>query len=142
MYKTVDRKLTIKNGGDKNSSDLVLRRGFTFACDVPKRIRNVVNVGNIEIKEYMYKICFEVVQGIFFCHIFLGLIIVLKRKLVRILKKGLKITFINPNTEEQIVQAMAGVLAYNLAENDDKVIFDYKNSSSYQNSHSIEEEEL
>lgn len=24
---------------DKNSSDLVLRRGFTFACDVPKRIR-------------------------------------------------------------------------------------------------------
>ncbi len=31
-------------------------------------------------------------------------------------KKGLKITFINPNTEEQIVQAMAGVLAYNLAE--------------------------
>lgn len=32
---------------DKNSSDLVLRRGFTFACDVPKRIRNVVNVGNI-----------------------------------------------------------------------------------------------
>ena len=43
---------------------------------------------------------------------------------------GLKITFINPNTEEQIVQAMAGVLAYNLAENDDKVIFDYKNSSS------------
>ena len=90
----------------------------------------------------MYKICFEVVQGIFFCHIFFCLIIVLKRKLVRILKKGLKITFINPNTEEQIVQAMAGVLAYNLAENDDKVIFDYKNSSSYQNSHSIEEEEL
>ena len=79
----------------------------------------------------MYKICFEVVQGIFFCHIFFVLIIVLKRKWVRILKKGLKITFINPNTEEQIVQAMAGVLAYNLAENDDKVIFDYKNSSSY-----------
>ena len=90
----------------------------------------------------MYKICFEVVQGIFFCHIFFGLIIVLKRKQVRILKKGLKITFINPNTEEQIVQVMAGVLAYNLAENDDKVIFDYKNSSSYQNYHSIEEEEL
>ena len=35
---------------DKNSSDLVLRRGFTFACDVPKRIRNVVNVGNIRNK--------------------------------------------------------------------------------------------
>ena len=70
----------------------------------------------------MYKICFEVVQGIFFCHIFFVLIIVLKRKWVRILKKGLKITFINPNTEEQIVQAMAGVLAYNLAENDDLII--------------------
>ena len=76
----------------------------------------------------MYKICFEVVQGIFFCHIFFVLIIVLKRKWVRILKKGLKITFINPNTEEQIVQAMAGVLAYNLAENDDGVTFDYQNS--------------
>ena len=58
------------------------------------------------------------------------------------MKKGLKITFINPNTEEQIVQAMAGVLAYNLAENDDIVIFDYKNSSSYQNSHEEMEDEL
>ena len=59
------------------------------------------------------------------------------------MKKGLKITFINPNTEEQIVQAMAGVLAYNLAERDDKIIFDYKNSSSYQNSHEeMEDEEL
>ena len=57
------------------------------------------------------------------------------------MKKGLKITFINPNTEEQIVQAMAGVLAYNLAENDEKVTFDYKSSSSYQNSHSMEDEE-
>ena len=57
------------------------------------------------------------------------------------MKKGLKITFINPNTEEQIVQAMAGVLAYNLAENDNKIIFDY-NSSAYQNSHSMEDEEL
>lgn len=56
------------------------------------------------------------------------------------MKKGLKITFINPNTEEQIVQAFAGSLAYNLAENDNKIIFDYKDSSSYQNSHSIEEE--
>ena len=56
------------------------------------------------------------------------------------MKKGLKITFINPNTEEQIVQAMAGVLAYNLAENDDKITFDYKKSSSYQNSHEIEDE--
>ena len=59
------------------------------------------------------------------------------------MKKGLKITFINPNTEEQIVQAMAGVLAYNLAESDDKITFDYKNSSSYQNFHEeMEDEEL
>ena len=57
------------------------------------------------------------------------------------MKKGLNITFINPNTEEQIVQAMAGVLAYNLAENDNKIKFNY-NSNSYQNSHSIEEEEI
>lgn len=57
------------------------------------------------------------------------------------MKKGLKITFINPNTEEQIVQAMAGVLAYNLAENDEKATFDYSNS--YQNSHEeMEDEEL
>jgi hypothetical protein len=61
---------------------------------------------------------------------------------VRILKKGLKITFINPNTEEQIVQAMAGVLAYNLAENDERIVFDYNNSKSYQNSHKIEDEEI
>ena len=62
---------------------------------------------------------------------------------MRILKKGLKITFINPNTEEQIVQAMAGVLAYNLSESDDKITFDYKTSSSYQNSHEeMEDEEL
>ena len=58
---------------------------------------------------------------------------------MRILKKSLNITFINPNTEEQIVQAMAGVLAYNLAENDNKIIFDY-NSNTYQDSHSIEDE--
>ena len=30
---------------------------------------------------------------------------------------------------------MAGVLAYNLAENDDGVTFDYKITNSYQNSH-------
>lgn len=60
---------------------------------------------------------------------------------MRILKKGLKITFINPNTEEQIVQAMAGVLAYNLAENDENIKFDY-NSNSYQNSRIMEEQEL
>ena len=75
-------------------------------------------------------------------HIFLVLIIVLKRKKVRILKKGLNITFINPNTEEQIVQAMAGILAYNLAENDEKIKFDYKNLNSFQDSHSIEDDEL
>ena len=60
---------------------------------------------------------------------------------MRILKKGLNITFINPNTEEQIVQAMAGVIAYNLAANDEKIKFDY-NSNAYQNSHSMEDEEL
>ena len=42
-------------------------------------------------------------------------------------KKELHITFNNRNTEEQIVQAMAGVLAYNLAENDEKIKFTYKN---------------
>ena len=60
---------------------------------------------------------------------------------MRILKKSLNITFINPNTEEQIVQAMAGGLAYNLAENDNKIIFDY-NSNAYQDFHSIEDEKL
>ena len=59
------------------------------------------------------------------------------------MKKSLNITFINPNTEEQIVQAMAGVLAYNWAESDDKITFDYKNSSSYQNSYEeMDDEEL
>ena len=59
---------------------------------------------------------------------------------MRILKKNLNITFINPNTEEQIVQAMAGMLAYNLAENDEKIKFDYSNSNSFQDSHDIEDE--
>lgn len=57
---------------------------------------------------------------------------------MRILKKSLNITFINPNTEEQIVQAMAGVLAYNLAENDEKIKFDY----NFRNSHKEIENEL
>ena len=61
---------------------------------------------------------------------------------MRILKKSLNITFINPNNEEQIVQAMAGVLAYNLAESDDKITFDYKNSNTYQNSHKEIEDEI
>ena len=59
---------------------------------------------------------------------------------MRILKKSLNITFINPNTEEQIVQAFAGVLAYNLAENDEKIKFDYSNSNSFQDSHNKEDE--
>lgn len=50
-------------------------------------------------------------------------------------KRKLKITFVNPNTEEQIVQAMASVLAYNLAEKEEKVVFDYKKKRE------IEEEE-
>lgn len=58
---------------------------------------------------------------------------------MRILKKSLNITFINPNTEEQIVQAMAGVLAYNLAENDEKIKFDYNNLNSFQDSHDVKD---
>ena len=61
---------------------------------------------------------------------------------MRILKKSLNITFINPNTEEQIVQVMAGVLAYNLAENDEKIKFNYNNSNTYQNSYKEIEDEL
>ena len=92
----------------------------------------------------MCEIYFEIIRSVFFyfSYIFKILIIVLKRKWVRILKKGLKITFINPNTEEQIVQAMAGVLAYNLAGNDERVTFNYKTTNSYQNSHKEIEEEL
>lgn len=56
------------------------------------------------------------------------------------MKKSLNITFINPNTEEQIVQAISGVLAYNLAENDEKIKFDYSNSNSFQDSHNMEDE--
>ncbi|MCI8444087.1 MAG: hypothetical protein HFJ37_02790 [Clostridia bacterium] len=58
------------------------------------------------------------------------------------MKKSLNITFINPNTEEQIVQAMAGVLAYNMAENDENIKFDYKNLSAYQNSYQKKEDKL
>lgn len=61
---------------------------------------------------------------------------------MRILKKSLNITFINPNTEEQIVQAMAGVLAYSLAEKDEKITFDYSNSNSFQDSQKEIEDEL
>lgn len=59
---------------------------------------------------------------------------------MRVLKKSLNITFINPNAEEQIVQAMAGVLAYNLAENDKKIKFDYSDSNSFRDSHDMEDE--
>ena len=45
-----------------------------------------------------------------------------------ILNKTLKITFVNPNTEEDIVQAMAGVLAYNLANKNENLIFDCSKS--------------
>ena len=60
---------------------------------------------------------------------------------MRILKKSLNITFFNPNTEEQIVQALAGVLAYNLTENDEKIKFDY-NQKFFQNSHDEIKDEL
>ena len=60
---------------------------------------------------------------------------------MRILKKSLNITFFNPNTEEQIVQALAGVLAYNLTENDEKIKFDY-NQKCFQNSHDEIKDEL
>lgn len=35
---------------DKNSSDLVLNKGFKYAFDVPKRVSNVVNVSSIKNK--------------------------------------------------------------------------------------------
>lgn len=35
---------------DKNSSGLVLNKGFKFAFDVPKRVSNVVNVSSIKNK--------------------------------------------------------------------------------------------
>ena len=52
------------------------------------------------------------------------------------------ISQLNPNNEEQIVQAMAGVLAYNLDENDENIKFDYNNSNTYQNSHKEIEDEI
>ena len=44
------------------------------------------------------------------------------------MKKELKITFVNPNTEADIVKAMAGILAYNLREQDENVEFEYSKS--------------
>ena len=43
--------------------------------------------------------------------------------------------FIKLNSEEQIVQAMLGVLAHNLSGNDERVTLNYKTTNSYQNSH-------
>ena len=56
------------------------------------------------------------------------------------MKKSLNIAFINPNTEEQIVQAISGVLAYNLIENDEKIKFDYSDLNSFQKSRDMEDE--
>ena len=61
---------------------------------------------------------------------------------MRSLKKSLNITFFNPNTEEEIVQAMAGVLAYNLAENNENIKFDNSNSNYFQDSQKEIEDEL
>lgn len=51
---------------DKNSSDLVLNKGFKFTFDVPKRVSNVVNTSSIKNKRYMYEICFGFGQAYFF----------------------------------------------------------------------------
>ena len=40
---------------DKNSSDLVLNKGFKFAFDIPKRVNNVVNVSSIKNKRIYVK---------------------------------------------------------------------------------------
>ncbi len=57
------------------------------------------------------------------------------------MKKKLNITFVNPNTEEQIVQAMCGVIAYNLSESNEKLNFDYSYIKKNQDSHRIENKE-
>ena len=51
---------------DKNSSDLVLKKGFKFACDVPKRVSNVVKASSIKVKKYMCEIYFENIRSVFF----------------------------------------------------------------------------
>ena len=53
------------------------------------------------------------------------------------MKKQLNITFINPNTEDEIVRALSTIVAYNLAEKDSYITFDYNNC---ENSHDIEDE--
>ena len=52
------------------------------------------------------------------------------------MKKQLNITFINPNTEDEIVRALSTIVAYNLAEKDSNTVFDYNNC---ENSHDIED---
>ena len=51
-----------------------------------------------------------------------------KEKEGEILRKELNIKFVNPNTEQDIVQAMAGVLAYNIREKDENTKFEYSKS--------------
>lgn len=58
------------------------------------------------------------------------------------MKKSLNITFINPNTEEQIVHALAGVLAYNIEENNEKIKFEYNDSNSFQDFYYDKEDKL
>lgn len=36
---------------DKNSSDLILKKGYKFAMDVPKRVSNIVNASSIKSKK-------------------------------------------------------------------------------------------
>ena len=62
----------------------------------------------------------------------------MKKRVGEILKRPLKITFINPNTEEDIVQAIAGVLAYNLASINENAVFDYSKSCRKQEEHGLE----
>ena len=44
---------------------------------------------------------------------------------MRVLKKNLNIIFTNPNSNEEIVQAISKILAYNLAESNERIKFDY-----------------
>lgn len=62
----------------------------------------------------------------------------MKKKAGEILKKPLKITFVNPNTEEDMVQAMSGILAYNLIEQDENITFEYSKSCQKQNNYELE----
>ena len=40
----------------------------------------------------------------------------------------MNIKFVNPNTEDEIVQAMAGVLAYNIANTNENAVFENSKS--------------